>query len=109
VTDLGREFHDAMLDIYKRAKSEAGYHATRFLAMVSDRGGLETARYLLHAATISEGYTALWERGRLDLTVEAMILKPEWHSLFSAAERKIAIERLREYQYSGALPDIESS
>jgi hypothetical protein len=29
---------------------------------------------------VSEGCTALWERGRLDLTVEALIHdNPQWH------------------------------
>jgi hypothetical protein len=74
--------------------------------MVVDRGGLETARYLLHAAKVSDGYTALWERGRLDLTVEAMILNSEWQSLFSDDERRIAVDRLRAYDYSGSLPDV---
>lgn len=40
--------------------------------MLHEHGGLQTARILIHAATVSEGYTALWERG-LDLTVEALI------------------------------------
>lgn len=61
-------------------QSEAGYKASRFLSMVTDQGGYETARTLLHASAVSEGYTALWERKRLDLTVEAMILNPEWHN-----------------------------
>lgn len=102
--DVELQFNAAMLDIYRRAKAEAGYNATRFLSMVVERGGLETARYLLHAATVSEGYTALWERERLDLTVEAVILQPEWQSLFSDHERRIAVTRLREYGYSGSLP-----
>src|SRR5436190_24360490 len=100
------QFNEAMLEIYRRAKAEASYNATRFLSMVVERGGLETARYLLHAATVSEGYTALWERKRLDLTVEAMILRPEWQALFSDVERRIAVNRLREYGYSGSLPDV---
>ncbi len=78
---LEGEFHGAMIDIYRRAKSEADYNATRFIGMVTDRGGLETARYLLHAVKVSDGYTALWERGRLDLTVEAVILAPKWRSI----------------------------
>jgi hypothetical protein len=86
-----------MLNIYSRARSEARYNATRFLSMVTEHGGLETARILLHAPTVSEGYGALWERGRLDLSVEAVVLKPEWHSLFSDGEREIARTRLREY------------
>ncbi|OFW10379.1 MAG: hypothetical protein A3H96_02190 [Acidobacteria bacterium RIFCSPLOWO2_02_FULL_67_36] len=108
-TEAERQFNEAMLEIYRRAKAEAGYNATRFLSMVVERGGLETARYLLHAATVSEGYTALWERKRLDLTVEAMILRPEWQGLFSDLERRIAVSRLRDYGYSGSLPDVASA
>ena len=92
---LESEFDEAMLEIYKRAKSDAGYNATRFLGMVVDRGGLDTARYLLNAETVSDGYAALWERGRLDLTVEALVLEPKWRALFSKAERQIAASRLR--------------
>jgi hypothetical protein len=54
---------------------------------------------LLHSITVSEGYTALWERGRLDLTVEALILEPQWHELFTEEEREIARKRLRDYGY----------
>ena len=105
-TEAESQFNEAMLNIYRRAKAEAGYNATYFLSTVIERGGLETARYLLHTATVSDGYTALWERKRLDLTVEAMILRPEWQVLFSDVERRIAVNRLREYGYSGSLPDV---
>ena len=105
MSKLESEFHDAMLDIYRRAKSEADYNATRFLGMVSDRGGLETAKYLLHATTVSDGYTALWERNRLDLTVEALVLAEKWKPLFGRPEREIAVARLREYGYPGPLPE----
>ncbi len=92
-----------MLRIYKDAKSLAGYNATRFLSMVSENGGLSTARTLLHASSVSEGYTALWERGHLELTVEAEMLDPKWHSLFTADDREIARKRLLEYGYTGPL------
>lgn len=97
-------FHDAMLAIYQRAKSEAGYNATRFLRMVSENGGLETARQLLHASNVSDGYTALWQRKRLDLTVEALVLETAWRNLFTADERQIAVTRLREYGFAVPLP-----
>jgi hypothetical protein len=105
---LESAFHEAMLDVYRRTKAEACYTATRFLTMVVERGGLETARYLLHAPTVSEGYTALWERGRLDLTVEAVILQPRWMELFGPAERQIAVTRLRDYGFKGALPELDT-
>ena len=80
-------FDEAIHDIYRRALSEANYHASRFLEMLYAHRGLETARILLHAPKVSDGYTALWERGRLDLTVEAVINdNPKWHPLFTDEE-----------------------
>ncbi len=73
-SDLEKQFDAAMMNIYHRARTEVKYNATRYLRMLGQQGGLETARILLHSTTVSEGYAALWERGRLDLTVEAMIL-----------------------------------
>jgi len=67
-------------------------------------GGIETARLLLNSPTVSEGYTALWERGRLDLTVEALIHdNPDWQSLFTEEELEIVHKRLIEYNYGPAL------
>jgi TIR domain len=97
--NLEGAFHTAMVDVYQRAKREAGYHATYFIQMVSDRGGLATARHLLHASSVSEGFTALWERHRLELTVEAVVLQERFAPLFSDEERKIARARLAEYGY----------
>jgi hypothetical protein len=93
-------FDEEMFRIYQRAPAEAGYNASRFLQMLHERRGLETARILLHSTNVSEGYTALWERGRLDLTVEAVIHdNPNWHSLFTEEELAICERRLKEYQY----------
>jgi hypothetical protein len=46
----------------------------------------------------------LWERWRLDLTVEATILDARWRPLFADQERAIAVARLQRYGYSGPLP-----
>src|SRR3954463_5907650 len=100
VKELEKQFHTAMLAIYTRAKSEVGYNATRFLRMVSEQGGYETARTLLYADKVSDGYVALWERGRLDLTVQALILEPQWQALFTETEREISKRRLSQYGYT---------
>jgi hypothetical protein len=97
--DLEALFDGTMMDVYRRALSDCDYKATRFLQMLHEHRGLATARILLHASKVSEGYIALWERKRLDLTVEAVVLAPEWHSLFSEEERDIARKRLAEYGY----------
>jgi hypothetical protein len=99
---LKEEFHEAMLNIYRRAKSEAGYNASRFLSMVvEDRtGGIATAKYLIHLQPPSEGYTALQLRHRLDLTVEAVIAdNPKWHPLFTPEDLAACDKRLRDVEY----------
>lgn len=97
---LQAAFGHEMLGIYQRALAEAGYKATRFLHMLHTHGGVQTAKILIHASTVSEGYTALWERKRLDLTVEAMIHdNSRWHPLFTQDELDTCARRLTEYQY----------
>lgn len=92
-----------MFNIYQRAKSEADYNATVFFRMLSDNGGLQTARTLINAAKPSDGYTALYERGRLDLTVEAVVLENQkWHELFTSDELSRARKRLHQYGYDPA-------
>ena len=83
-----------MTQIYVVAKRDAGYNATRFLQMISNGGGVETAHKLLNGPDVSDGFTALWSAHRLDLTVEAHVLRPEYAPLFSDQERSVARQRL---------------
>jgi hypothetical protein len=92
-------FERAMKDVYVRAKNEANYTATYFRTMLSNYGGLDTAHRLLASSEISTGFAALYERGRLDLTVEALVVKPEFAGLFSDEEIDIARRRLDQLGY----------
>jgi hypothetical protein len=108
MNELKDRFDAEMMDIYRRAKAEARYNARQFCQMLNEHGGIETAKSLLHANTVSEEYTALWERGRLDLTVEALIHDhPAYHPLFTEEERDIARRRLKEYKYPPILDPLE--
>jgi hypothetical protein len=100
---LESEF-DALLEkAYYTAKTEADYHATYFIQMLHRDRGVSTALYLIGSSKVSEGFTALWERGRLDLTVEALVFDNErFHPLFSEADVKKARARLKEYKYAPA-------
>jgi hypothetical protein len=93
-------FDEEMFSVYRRSRSEANYNAVRFLRMLDEHHGLETARILIHSPGVSDGYTALWNRGRLDLTVEAVIHdNPKFHSLFTSDELAICTKRLVDYEY----------
>lgn len=97
---LSAQFDQAMFEIYRRAKDEAKYPANIFLKMISDRGGVDTARYLINQTAPSDGYAHLFERKRLDLTVEAMVVEnKKWHPLFTEHELERARSRLKDYGY----------
>jgi hypothetical protein len=99
LTELEKQFEQAMIDLYQTAIDECNYRATRFLQMVLEHGGLATARTLLATNIPSEGFTRLWECRRLDLTLEAQILRPEFAELFTEEQKATAAQRLKEYGY----------
>lgn len=103
-TTIERSFNEAMMNVYRRAKTEAGYTASIFHRMLMDHGGVETAHRLLAEQNVSEGYGELYIRKALHLTVEAVIFDhPEFHELFSDEELAKVHERLVEYQYPPAM------
>ena len=98
--DLEAKFEQAMFSVYRRAKDEAKYNATIFLQMLTDNGGARTAKTLINATKPSDGYTELYLRERLDLTVEALVTEgEEWHRLFEPEELERAQKRLDAYGY----------
>ena len=98
-SDVRAEFERAMKDVYVRAKAEANYTATYFVGMLSNYGGLGTAQRLLASTEVSTGFAILYERGRLDLTVEALVIQSKFASLFTDEEIDIARRRLDQLGY----------
>ena len=94
-----KRFEQEMIDIYTTAKKECGYNASRFLQLVGAKGGLAAAKRLIGKPGGTDGFTTLWEHNRLDLSVEAHVLKPEYATLFSDEERKLCRDRLKEFGY----------
>lgn len=99
MTTLEKQFEQDMIDIYTTAKKECGYNASRFLQMLGAKGGLAAAKQLISKPGGTDGFTTLWEHGRLDLSVEAHALKPEYAELFTDEERKMCRERLAQFGY----------
>lgn len=96
---MTKRFENDMVSIYAAAKRECGYHATRFFQMIGEKGGLETAKALIRKPGGTDGFIALWECRRLDLSVEAYVLKPEYEPLFTEEERQMCRERLAQFGY----------
>ncbi|MGI8774893.1 MAG: hypothetical protein ACR2KQ_07765 [Actinomycetota bacterium] len=87
---------DAMLRIYQHLGKEHGYYATYFLLMLRENGGIRTAQRLLNPMKgWSEGFLKIVELGQLEWTVEALILRPEFRSLFEERWLSEARRRLK--------------
>ncbi len=93
---LARTFEEELRAKMIQAKKECKYNPTRFNQMLAQYGGVETARRLIASARLSEGLSALWSCGRLDLSMEESVCKPEYAALFSETEIMYCKNILRE-------------
>jgi hypothetical protein len=100
MTTLENKFNEDMVNIYLAAK-KLKYNASYFWQMICEKGGYETAKHLLHTGDPSDGFSRLWELGRLDLSVEAHVIKPEYEELFTDEERAVCKQRLADYGWLG--------
>jgi hypothetical protein len=96
---LAEQFHRRMINVYEQSKSACDYMPTRFLQMVQEHGGVETARRLLAKDEVQTGLITLWECHRLDLSMEALVIQPRFHSLFTTMEIATARDRLEAFGY----------
>lgn len=95
---LEKELESELLNLYERWKA-TGPPKNIFLRMVKKtrdkrlyKGPVGTVRYLLIGEPAS-GFKDLVRAGRLDWTVEALILQPKWKPLFS--DRELAKAKAR--------------
>ncbi len=61
------------------------------------QGGIGAAKTLLHTPYLPDGFAELWPRGRLDLTMEHMLVQPPWNTLFTDEELRVARGRLDDH------------
>jgi hypothetical protein len=102
-SELAREFHVAMHGIFEAAK-ERGYVATRFLQMLDKLGGVETAKQLLSGDAPQYGFVRLWEMGKPEASVEYLVTRPRFRTLFTPDEKKEARRRLSEIGFDPGPP-----
>ncbi|MDD3417209.1 MAG: hypothetical protein PHY47_24975 [Lachnospiraceae bacterium] len=96
---LEKRFNEDMKQIYQRAKKELNYNATRFMQLLSEKGGVQAAKQLISKDGGTYGFEVLWENHRLDLSVEAHVVKTEYRELFSKEEIEKCRNRLIEFGY----------
>jgi len=97
ISDLEHEFHHAMLRVADFANS-LGF-GQRFRQMLSEYGGLETARRLLAAPQAQSGLVEMYSHNAIHMSMEAFVIKPQFQPLFTDAEIAEAHRRLEELGY----------
>ena len=96
---LKEEFAQALDGTVVAAKAR-GYIPTYFIQMLSEYGGVETAKRLLAKSEPQTGLFELWNLGILHDSMEAVICDNfRFHPLFEAAEIAEAHRRLEELNY----------
>jgi hypothetical protein len=89
--ELDRELHDTY-----EAGRERHYIAHYFLQMLEEYGGLGTARRLLSNAEPQTGLYKMWELRLINKSLEAVVLKEKYRTLFTKEELTEARRRLDE-------------
>ena len=97
-TILEQAFTVAMRATYDQAVKQ-DYIPTRFMQMLDQYGGVGTAQRLLAKHDIQEGIMRLWELKQLDSSMETIVLKERFASLFTEKERAEAHRRLAKRDY----------
>jgi hypothetical protein len=99
---LSAAFTSALAERYiEDIKKAIGLRFNRTIALIYELGGVGAVRRLMttYATQPSEGYTKLWEAGRLDLSFEALMVTPRFAPLFEEHELQWALQRLADYGY----------
>jgi len=102
-----QRFRTELLDLIAECK-KLKYNPSRFSQMIGAKP-FEAVRSLLNASETSDGFGTLFQLKRLDLSVEAVVLKPEWRECFTQAERDSARRRLADAGYKAPWDNGDAS
>lgn len=94
MSNLAQEFsarvHAALLECHRLK-----YNPARFEQMLQTSDAVSLAKRLITSGELQDGLNTLKTLGRLDLSLEKMVLEPQFASLFTVQERAAADWQLR--------------
>ncbi|ONI46748.1 hypothetical protein AN644_02630 [Candidatus Epulonipiscium fishelsonii] len=97
---LKQKFNKEVINTYKRIATEVKYKSSGLLTQINKYGGYEASlKYIMTDANTMD-FSVLWEYQRLDLSIEALILKEDYKSLFPDYILEFCKNRLKEYNYA---------
>lgn len=97
-------FSEAVADLYKRTQIECNHRQTFLKDLVDSMGGYRAAKKILGNKKYLIGLASLKNYNRLDLSVEALVVDPQWDGIFTRRQLEVANSRLAQYGYGA---DVE--
>jgi hypothetical protein len=98
---LERQFEEHIRQLIERSITECNYPPHAFIGMIGRHKVRGACRLVIMDRKTPTGFTTLWEKQRLDLTVEAAVLQSPWCKLFDVNVLMKARKRLADYKYTG--------
>lgn len=99
MTSLEKEFTKELLDNVAEMK-QYGYNPTIYTRMISENGAINAAKKLVVKDVQSSGFATLIMLRKLELSVEASVIKDKYKDLFTDAEIQNSIRKLKEANFS---------
>ena len=97
---LKKSFHQEMINLYKKVIKSIKYKPTRLMDYINKYGGYEAAVKYISTESNVQDFAVLWEKERLDLSVEALIASENYRSLFQEEIVAFCDRKLKEYSYA---------
>lgn len=99
---LEEQFKEALYKICDEAR-QINYRPAQFEQMLHDWGAVATAQRLLGSEPTQYGLDRLWKLRRLDISLECVVLQPEFQPLFTEKQLDVARRRLSERGFNPTL------
>ncbi|ELM3719639.1 hypothetical protein RYR53_002714 [Aeromonas hydrophila] len=87
--DFSSEIREAISQCY-----ELGYHPSRFEEMIATSHPVDVAKNFVISGEFQSGFKQLKRLGKLNLTVEGIMINPKYSALFTKGELEAAKWRL---------------
>jgi hypothetical protein len=94
MTPVEARFHRAALAAYMDASAACGYSEPRLLQMMHEYGAVRAAKVILRTNRFLYALAELGRYGCLEQSLEALVLTPQYASLFRERDRRAAEARL---------------
>ena len=93
------EFQKVLLEKCKEAEEKCGARCKRLANNIEKYGAVKTAKEIIRKSNVSDGFDALEKAGRLDLSMEAVVVDNRFGELFTDDEVNYCFEVLCECGY----------